>query len=83
VSVLDAHAEAQLARVRGGAQLLGITSRLAAYPRYGVDWALGDDIGWQLTGHGHPQGFTGQGRAVGFELDAQAGTIRPLLQEED
>jgi hypothetical protein len=83
VSVLDEHAEAQLARVHGGAQLLTITSRLAAYPRYGVDWQLGDDIGWQLAGHGHPQGFTGQGRAVGFELDAQAGTIRPLLQEED
>lgn len=81
-STLDGHAAAQLARVQGGASTLRITARWSAYPRYGVDWRLGDDIAYDLRGHGHPAGLVGQGRAVGFELDTQAGTIRPLLQED-
>lgn len=82
VDTLNDHAVAELARVKDGLRNLTIAARWSSYPRYGVDWRLGDDIGWDLVGHGHPDGFTGQGRAIGFELDTQAGVIRPLLQED-
>lgn len=77
--LLDGHAAAELARVRRGARLWEITARWDAYPRLGVDWRLGDDVAYDLTGHGHPDGVRGQGRAVGWRLDMQQGVIKPLL----
>lgn len=82
VAVLDEHAADKLALLRDGTNTWRITARWDAYPRYGVDWQLGDDIAWDLKGHRHPDGVHGQGRAIGFELDMQAGLIAPILQEE-
>jgi hypothetical protein len=81
VATLDQHALAELARIRSGASTWQITARWDAYPRYGVDWQLGDDIQWQLFGHRHPAGVLGQGRAIGWEMDTTAGTSTPILQE--
>ena len=81
VATLDEHAQAELARIRDGARVLSIEARHNAYPRMGVDWQLGDDIGWELYGHRHPNGLVGQGRAVGWELDTARGVVTPLLQE--
>lgn len=80
--VLDDHAAAELDRRRLGTRTFTLEARWDAYPRYGVDWQLGDDIAWQLKGHRHPQGTRGQGRAIGFTLDMQTRTIRPILEGE-
>jgi hypothetical protein len=79
VAVLDGHAAAELARRRYGARLWQIQARWDAYPRLGVDWALGDDIGWRLTGHRHPSTTTGTGRCIGWELDMPTGRVSPIL----
>lgn len=79
IGTLDAHAAAALALMRGGARTLTLTAVADATPRLGVDWWLGDDVGYKLTGHRHPTGLTGFARAVGWELDPAAGTVSPIL----
>ncbi|MFV2094816.1 alkaline phosphatase D family protein [Micromonospora sp. LOL_014] len=78
-AVLDAHAVAELALRRDGATTIQITARWDQTPRLNVDWQLGDDVGWDLQGHRHPGGLVGTGRVIGWELDIQAGLIRPIL----
>jgi hypothetical protein len=79
ISTLNAHARQELARVSPGGRVVKITSRFDAYPRLGVDWLAGDDIRYELEGHRHPDGFTGVGRCIGWELDLGAGTVSPML----
>lgn len=80
---LELHAQQELSRIRAGGQTLEITARWdAPGARYGIDWQLGDDVLHELKGHAHPDGFDGVKRAIGFALSIQAGTIRPILQEE-
>ncbi|MDG4796222.1 alkaline phosphatase D family protein [Micromonospora sp. WMMD1082] len=83
VGTLNAHAAAELALRRDGALTWQIDARWDAYPRLGVDWRLGDDVGWELRGHRHPDGVTGAGRVIGWELDIQAGRVRPVLWSPD
>lgn len=79
---LNAHAAAELNRRRRGTRTFTLEARWDAYPRYGVDWKLGDDIAGDLIGHRHPQGIKVRGRAIGFSLDMQARVIRPILEED-
>lgn len=79
VNLLTEYGQAELARRRNGALTWKIEARWDAWPRYGIDWRPGDDIAWELVGHGHPQGVTGQGRAIGVEIDPQKGTLSPIL----
>jgi hypothetical protein len=78
-ATLDAHAAAALAVMARGSRVLSIAARADAYPVLGTDWAIGDDIGYDLTGHRHPDGLTGVARAIGWELDALAGVAAPIL----
>lgn len=82
-AVLNAHAKAELARRLHGARTWQLEARWNASPRLNVDWALGDDVAWLLTGHRHPAGVSGQGRVVGWELDPVAGVVGPILWEPD
>jgi len=79
VSTLDAHAARAVALMARGARTLTITARADIYPVLGTDWSIGDDVGYELQGHGHPDGLTGVARAIGWELDARAGTVSPIL----
>ncbi|AYF31114.1 hypothetical protein CSH63_27475 [Micromonospora tulbaghiae] len=79
ISTLNAHAAQALALMSRGARILTITARADTYPRLGTDWAIGDDIGYELTGHRHPNGLNGVDRAIGWELDPAAGTVSPIL----
>lgn len=78
-TTLDGHATAALALMDDGANIVTITARADVYPVLGIDWALGDDIGYELVGHRHPNGLTGVARAIGWNLDAAAGTVSPIL----
>lgn len=78
-ATLDEHAQRRLAEVRRGAMVWELSARWDQYPRLNVDWAIGDDIGWDLVGHGHPDGVQGVGRAIGWTLDTQRGLVRPIL----
>lgn len=79
-SVLDDHAAAELERRRLGTRTFTIDARWDAYPRYGVNWQIGDDVTLSLVGHRHPAGIKGRGRVIGFKLDMQAQMIHPILE---
>jgi hypothetical protein len=79
VATLDGHAQATLGFMARGAKVLTITARADGYPMLGTDWAIGDDVGYELVGHRHPDGLSGVARAIGWELDASAGTVSPIL----
>ncbi|OKI52849.1 hypothetical protein [Micromonospora sp. CB01531] len=78
-TTLNGHAAQALALMARGARVVTLTSRADVYPLLGTDWAIGDDIGHELTGHRHPAGLTGVARAIGWELDPAAGTVSPIL----
>ncbi|MEV0646107.1 alkaline phosphatase D family protein [Phytomonospora sp. NPDC050363] len=82
-AVLDSYATAELARSRQGAVSVDIKARWDAFPRINLDWGLGDDVGYDLTGHGHPNGIKGQGRLISWDLDLLAGTISLILEGRD
>jgi hypothetical protein len=48
-----------------------ITLRVSSIdgPQLGLDWDLGDDVGYELTGPAFPGGFAGVGRVIGYESD--------------
>jgi len=76
---LDSAARSALALMSTGAHPLTITARADADPVLGTDWNIGDDIGYDVIGPGHPTGLTGQARAIGWTLDPNAGTVSPIL----
>lgn len=83
-AVLDGHATADLGRRLWGARTWQLETRWDASPRLNLEWRLGDDVAWDLVGHRHPNGVTGVGRVIGWELDMRAGIVKPILwQPED
>lgn len=79
IETLDAHAQKALGIMGAGARTLAITARADVYPVLSKDWTVGDDIGHDLVGHRHPGGLSGVARAIGWELDAVAGLVVPIL----
>lgn len=79
VATLDAHAQHALSLLARGARTLTISARADADPMLGTAWAVGDDIGYDLIGHRHPDGLQGVARAIGWDLDPQAGVVSPIL----
>lgn len=78
-STLDSHALSALSLMGDGARVVTITARATVYPALGLDWAVGDDVGYELYGHRHPAGLIGVARAVGWNLNPEAGTVSPIL----
>jgi hypothetical protein len=76
---LDWHAAGALAAMKDGQQTIKIVSRADAYPMLGRDWNVGDDIGYNLTGHAHLDGIEGVARATAYRFDPQARTVEPVL----
>lgn len=79
INTLDAHARQALTLMGRGARALTITARADVYPVLGTDWSIGDDIGYELTGHRHPAGLIGVARAIGWDLNPEAGVMSPIL----
>lgn len=77
VSLLQRLATADLARLQDGAQTVSLTASVAGAPQLGVDWNLGDDIGYELSGAAYPSPVQGVGRCIGYELDDT--TVTPIL----
>lgn len=79
ISTLNEHAQRELELLARGANVWTIDARWNVYPSLNIDWRIGDDIAWNLTGHGHPDGTTGTGRCIGWELRPGEGTVSPIL----
>lgn len=77
VNTLISHAQRALATMKNGSQALIIMANRKEAPRLGIDWNLGDDIGFDITAQEFPSGLTGTARAMGWEITET--TIAPLL----
>lgn len=74
---LTSHAQRALAAMKDGTVALTMTANREEAPGLGVDWALGDDVGFDITAPEFPDGLSGTARAVGWELTDT--TITPLV----
>jgi hypothetical protein len=93
VDTLISYAAGKLGQISGGSSALSLTADLASAPRLGVDWSLGDDIGYQIGGidsngrdtvPGFPGGLSGTARAVGWQINlAETPSITPVLAGSD
>lgn len=77
VDTLTAHAQRALAAMKDGSLALTITANRKEAPKLGVEWGLGDDVGFDITAPEFPGGLTGTARAVGTEITDT--TISPLV----
>ena len=74
---LVAHAVRGLEDMKEGTVALKLSLNRHEPPFLGVEWNLGDDIGFDLTAPAWPEGISGVARAVGWELDND--TVTPLI----
>jgi hypothetical protein len=66
---LQQHATQALNLLAEGTNTITLRSAASSGPQLGIDWDLGDDIGYHLEGPAFPGGFTGVGRCIGYEAD--------------
>ena len=66
---LQQHADRAYSLLADGTNTVVLRAAASAYPRLGVDWNIGDDIGWEFEGIAFPGGLSGVSRAVGYETD--------------
>jgi hypothetical protein len=67
VSVLTSHASAALTDMKDGAVALLMTANSDESPMLGVDYNLGDDIGFNVTAPAWPDGVAGTARLFSYE----------------
>ncbi|MEW2415282.1 hypothetical protein AB0953_16425 [Streptomyces sp. NPDC046866] len=82
---LDAHAAQSLALMRTGSRAWTLQAAASAAPRLGTDWGLGDTITLAVapdTSPRHPAGVLVTARAWGWDLDAGADKLTPILLED-
>lgn len=79
LTVLKTYAIAAVTQMQDGAQPLAVVlSTTLLGKQFGVDWNLGDDLGWSLSGMAFPTPLAGVGRCIGYRVDAT--TITPILK---
>lgn len=82
IATLNSHAQATLARVQDGAVSLSMTLNYGTAPKPGVDWFLGDTVGFKVTSREFPGGLQGTARVRGWSLtDGPTPTVEPFLTE--
>lgn len=77
------HALAALMALQNGGQVMTLTSAIQDAPILGVDWVVGDDIGYDILAPGFIDGSlqNGVGTTIGWQRDDQ--TITPVLFTQD
>lgn len=65
---LQQHSDRGLTLIGDGTNTVTLKANAQSRPLFGVDWALGDDIGYVLTGPLFPGDFAGVGRCIGYEV---------------
>lgn len=93
VAVLTGHAQAALATLASGGAALALQAAVTTAPKLGVDWMLGDDVGYKIGGlendgtpngresvPAFPGGVEGVLRAIGWEMSLDGvQTVTPIL----
>ncbi|MDQ1736534.1 MAG: hypothetical protein QOH56_2785 [Pseudonocardiales bacterium] len=76
-AALQKHADGQRDVMQNGKQSIQLTSAIKPGLTYGVDWLIGDDIGFRLTGPTYPEPAQGVTRCIGYESTDT--TIQPII----
>lgn len=71
---LNSHAKTRIKYFGQGTTTIALESKWDAYPKLVKDWALGDDVSYQLKSDWHPNGLNGSGRVIGWDLAPESGT---------
>lgn len=89
VATLNGHAQAKALLMAPGAASVSLSAVVSDAPRLGVDWNLGDDIGYVIGGEDRygnetvpafPGGRKGIARAIGWQLDlGVVDRVTPIL----
>jgi hypothetical protein len=91
VNTLTSWAQSALTQMTGGTTTLAMDAIASdpGCPQLGVDWFLGDDVGFNIGGPdangvetvpGFPGGYKGTGRAIGYTLEVtETPIITPIL----
>jgi hypothetical protein len=89
VATLNGHAQSKALLMAPGALSVSLSAVVRDAPRLGVDWNLGDDIGYVIGGQDRygretvpafPGGRRGVARAIGWQLDFGAvDRVTPIL----
>jgi hypothetical protein len=89
IETLTGHAQGKLGQLTGGTVTVGMTAILSDAPKLGVDWFIGDDVGYVIGGvdsagvdtvPAFPGGLKGIARPIGFQIDLSGiPTITPVL----
>ena len=83
-STLDQHAVEALRLMQSGATALTLTSAVQDAPALGVDWGIGDDIGYVIASPGFPRGLEGTARAIGWQMTTtEPRKVTPILAGGD
>lgn len=80
VTTLNSYASAAVAAMDFGTNAIELTAVIAEAPKLGVDWFIGDDIGFNLVAPALPNGLVGTARAIGWQIDiSTTPVITPIL----
>lgn len=82
-ATLIAHAQRALNIIGGGTKAVTLTCNIVDAPPLGDEWALGDDVGYDLMSAAWADGMlrNGVGRVIGWQRDDN--TVSPILQLAD
>ena len=73
------HAQGAFALLANGTTIVTLKAPMNSGPMFGVDWDLGDDIGYQLSGPAVPRGISGVGQVFAYETDHST-YMSPILR---
>ncbi|MFF1633978.1 hypothetical protein [Leifsonia sp. NPDC058248] len=89
IATLTAHAVAALAMLANGSTSVSLSAAEVSAPAVGVDWVIGDDVGFEIGGldanlmdlvPSFPHGVGGVGRAIGWTLNlGETAIIEPVI----
>ena len=85
VATLTDYASKALDAMRDGTTSVSLSAVVAkGTPQLGIDWNIGDDLGFVITAPAFPNGKSGIARAIGWEIGlSEPSTITPILVGED
>lgn len=74
---LEAHAARALNSMMDGSKALTLTAAREDAPRLGIDWRIGDDVGFELVSPAWPTGLSGTAQCIGTQVDDN--TVVPIV----
>lgn len=77
VPALTSHAQRALASMKDGILAFAMSCSREDAPQFGVDWNLGDDIGFEIESPEFPDKLSGAARCIGVQLSENS--VTPIL----